>query len=539
MIRDGILYSDIFDGPCYLARYPDVAADGKYNTPEKALTHWVTFGELEGRIPGCLIGPAPAGSTDTPPITNDSDVPAPSPTNNSGGISSAGIIIAIAGFFAAMFAPEIKKFLTGKRRASVLIPAFLAIGSSYIFAQSIQGFGSQATGGSAFPLLYHVTNLNSTGTGSLSNGIGSNRTIVFDIGGEINFRLVDPISNITIDGSSAPFPGITLNSGNIGDVFSLDGTACHNVIVKYIRFKNANGDGFNIVNGANNIAFDHCSTSGNRDGNGDITSGAKNVTIQYCIFGPGAVNSSYAGEMLIAYSGTTNISVHHNIFYTSTPGSVGERCPLVHSSDMLNRTDLMVDFRNNIVYKWGRNNGAGSGYGTDCAYGGTAMIVSNYYYSVSSDSNAIVIDGDYGSTPRGTAFISGNVSGNGIGFPASNHSSWSIPVFAQVQTQDACTAAFAVKQQAGCRPLDATDGNIISQLNLINCSTGTPVLITYFRYDAESSLLQWQTATEINNDRFEVQESLDGITWETIGTVKSKTADGNSSISIDYDYKVM
>lgn len=36
----------------------------------------------------------------------------------------------------------------------------------------------------------------------------------------------------------------------------------------------------------------------------------------------------------------------------------------------------------------------------------------------------------------------------------------------------------------------------------------------------EDVLLQWKTASEINNDYFEIQHSLDGVNFETIGTVK-------------------
>jgi len=43
--------------------------------------------------------------------------------------------------------------------------------------------------------------------------------------------------------------------------------------------------------------------------------------------------------------------------------------------------------------------------------------------------------------------------------------------------------------------------------------------------------LKWSTATEINNDRFEIERSYDGKTWKVIGTVKGN---GNSSITIDY-----
>lgn len=43
--------------------------------------------------------------------------------------------------------------------------------------------------------------------------------------------------------------------------------------------------------------------------------------------------------------------------------------------------------------------------------------------------------------------------------------------------------------------------------------------------------LQWSTASEQNNDRFDVERSLDGSNWKVIGTVK-----GNGSSSLAHSY---
>jgi hypothetical protein len=47
----------------------------------------------------------------------------------------------------------------------------------------------------------------------------------------------------------------------------------------------------------------------------------------------------------------------------------------------------------------------------------------------------------------------------------------------------------------------------------------------------KSALLDWETASETNNDRFEIERSLDGNTFEYVSTVKGK---GNSSIVTRY-----
>jgi hypothetical protein len=50
----------------------------------------------------------------------------------------------------------------------------------------------------------------------------------------------------------------------------------------------------------------------------------------------------------------------------------------------------------------------------------------------------------------------------------------------------------------------------------------------------ESIVLKWQTASEFNSAYFEIQKSLDGITWNTIG---NQTAAGNSNELLSYSFE--
>lgn len=66
--------------------------------------------------------------------------------------------------------------------------------------------------------------------------------------------------------------------------------------------------------------------------------------------------------------------------------------------------------------------------------------------------------------------------------------------------------------------------------------TGTlPVNFTFFTVGCtgNAAVLNWQTASEINSDHFEIQKSNDAITWLTIATQK---AAGQSSTLKDYSY---
>ena len=70
----------------------------------------------------------------------------------------------------------------------------------------------------------------------------------------------------------------------------------------------------------------------------------------------------------------------------------------------------------------------------------------------------------------------------------------------------------------------------------ITLSVTTPVELTTFKakkVDDSQSLLTWATASELNNDRFEVERSVDGVNFEMIGEVAGQ---GTTTIAQDYDF---
>jgi hypothetical protein len=62
-----------------------------------------------------------------------------------------------------------------------------------------------------------------------------------------------------------------------------------------------------------------------------------------------------------------------------------------------------------------------------------------------------------------------------------------------------------------------------------------PVEIIYFDGTVAPSFnkIIWSTASEHNSDYFQIERSIDGIEWKTIGT---KSASGNSNTKIDYSH---
>ena len=66
----------------------------------------------------------------------------------------------------------------------------------------------------------------------------------------------------------------------------------------------------------------------------------------------------------------------------------------------------------------------------------------------------------------------------------------------------------------------------------VTCASGLPVELTYF--DGECGSLQWQTASENNNDYFLIAESLDGIVWRNIEWLEGQgTTTGTTDYAID------
>ncbi|MFQ5842275.1 MAG: PKD domain-containing protein, partial [Thermodesulfobacteriota bacterium] len=329
-----------------------------------------------------------------------------------------------------------------------------------------QGFGATTPGGSGGTIV-HVTNLNDSGPGSFREAVSKgNRTVVFDVGGEIVLgkNVFVRGAFITIDGFTAPSPGITLKSYMLS-IRGVDGA--HDIIVRGIRMRDSLNDGMQIKNGAYNIVVDHVSIDGAADGNLDITKSAQDVTVSWSIIGEPI--PSHPKSMLIKYD-PSRITLHHNFFRAN------QRNPQVRIDNAgTPATDTTLDMRNNVVWGWG------NGYGTLIYFGPWANVVNNYYFSNSGDADEalIVCKGNSGSFCKKTAsfsraYVAGNVSGDGFS-SINDEGNESIPFPAPfVDTTDACTAAQMVLADAGVRPLDFVDQQILSDISLPGCSNTNP-----------------------------------------------------------------
>jgi hypothetical protein len=334
-----------------------------------------------------------------------------------------------------------------------------------------QGFGAKTPGGSGKSIV-RVTNLNDSGPGSFRDALSKgNRTVVFDVTGEIVLSKTVQIRGafITVDGLTAPAPGITLKDYGL----SIGGNqGAHDIIVRGIRVRGAGvrpdkeqSDGINIIKGAYNVVIDHVSIHGSEDGNLDIGTDSRDVTVSWSILAEPRGNQK---NMLIKYN-PSRISLHHNIFTHAQ-----QRNPQVAIDTAgTAATDTTVDMRNNVVWDWGK------GYGTLIWYGARANVVNNFYGSPQSSRGnqrkaLTVCKGDCeGGEPAALAraYAAGNLTADKFPGDINSAGTEKTPFPAPaVDTQEACAAARAVVANAGVRPLDAIDSHYLSAISLSSCA---------------------------------------------------------------------
>lgn len=256
------------------------------------------------------------------------------------------------------------RIITTIAAASALLLSIPALGQDALPAfPGAEGFGRFATGGRGGEI-YHVTNLNDSGTGSLRDAVSKpNRIVVFDVSGVINLksRLVFK-SNLTILGQTAPGEGVQVYGNGVS--FS----NANNIIVRYLRIRmGVNGDSGKDAAGVasgHDMIFDHMSVLWGRDENFSVSSdnkgtGPSNVTIQNSIIGQGLQPHS-CGGLIQTDNGVT---LFRNLYIENST-----RNPKVKG---------LNQFVNNVSYNWGKE--AAYNMGGDSAGESWAEITDNYW----------------------------------------------------------------------------------------------------------------------------------------------------------------
>jgi hypothetical protein len=89
----------------------------------------------------------------------------------------------------------------------------------------------------------------------------------------------------------------------------------------------------------------------------------------------------------------------------------------------------------------------------------------------------------------------------------------------------------------GAPPLEDLDANNHSTTGIV-VTAPLPVSLTAFTAEKQgsTSLLNWNTASEVNNAGFDIERGADGRSFSKIGIVYSKANNGNSNAKLAYSY---
>ena len=142
--------------------------------------------------------------------------------------------------------------------------------------EDLVGFGQGVTTGGATDLVVRVTTLADAGPGSLREAVSrpGPAWIRFDVSGVIELESVlEVTSDKTIDGRGAD---VTLTQNTLAV-----SNGAGNVIVMYMKLRDAPDDLIRFYNGGTGMWVHHCDLSNGGDGAFDATEGVTNVTVSH------------------------------------------------------------------------------------------------------------------------------------------------------------------------------------------------------------------------------------------------------------------
>ena len=199
-----------------------------------------------------------------------------------------------------------------------------------------EGYGKYTVGGRG-GAVFEVTNLNSSGEGSLRAALEANRprTVVFRVSGTITGKFSIKNDSITIAGQTAPGDGICIK-GNLS-------IGADNIVIRYIRVRFDPSMRENDAIGGRyhkNIIFDHISASWSTDETMTLYHN-EYTTVQWSIIAEACPKGTTDEHRFGGIWGNNYGSWHHNLFAHNA-----SRNPRWASGCGFN------DYRNNVIYNW-------------------------------------------------------------------------------------------------------------------------------------------------------------------------------------------
>jgi pectate lyase len=430
---------------------------------------------------------------------------------------------------------------------AAILSAF-AVSASQLPAQSVapsvtyEGYGYAALGGAGGDT-YHVTNLTDSGPGSFRYGVINRtgpRTIVFDVAGTITITSQLAINKpyLTVDGGTAPSPGITLTKVYDTNQFEIGGT--HDIILRQLRFlglyqrgadAGPNNTDFMQIDGdsgpdhyAHNIVVDHVTVLNATDSGMDIWGQVSDVTVSWCLIA-NSFHPSTVSFYPAPFQQRRRISMHHNVWARND-----ERNPQL-------RADVAdFDYVNNIIYDWG--------YWTKYGYGirvknepgephVNANFINNYFKPVHGDPTAGLtyglingLDANDGgpvtAVPQGTVITNSLMGGLWVAgnvFPAGDLDIYStipaphpVPTAAQVTTYSAYELRDRVLLTAGTKYRTADEQALFAEITSALAGPTQPKISSV---TSTNVVLQLNAAAGFLND-LQVSDSLEAPNWKSL-----------------------
>jgi len=152
-----------------------------------------------------------------------------------------------------------------------------------------------------------------------------------------------------------------------------------------------------------------------------------------------------------------------------------------------------------------------------------ALEIDAQFDLIVENGGVLIIDGDVTSDKNTKIEITGNATFNGdINIPASSTFVVNAPGIVNITG--------VVGPNFIGTDITGTGSAFVSGIDVL------PIDLLYFKsyYDINKSVLIWSTASETNNDYFNIEYSIDGVLWNNLAIIEGA---GNSMIQINYSYE--